>query len=159
VADYSYEQIGVGTLVSNHWATLELTLTNDSPGTLSNITVRPALELYVGQEKAQLFSWADPQIIKAIPSKGEAVLNFQMIPFHPGLASIAIYVTDSANIPVQTKRIYGSSYETTPTRWWFHVADYISVEILQELKKLTKQKSMRLKNVQSANNQKTIRNK
>lgn len=136
VPGFSQKEIGYGTLVRCYPGKFQLTVTNDGPVLLRGLSVRPALESYVGQEKPQLFQWADRQVIEDVPPQGRATIEFTVWPIFPGLVSVALYVTDAANNAVAAKRKTDSSYEQAPVRWWFHVADNISLETLRALRKL-----------------------
>jgi hypothetical protein len=83
-----------------------------------------------------LFQWGDTKVIEVIPPKGIVPIESEFWPIFPGLVSVGLYVTDSANKAVMAKHKAASSYEEVPVRWWFHIADDTSLEILKELRKL-----------------------
>ena len=134
VPGFSKEEIGGGTLVRAYQGKFQLTVTNDGLVVLTGLAVRPVMESYVGQEKPQLFQWSDTQVIKEVPPKGMVALEFVFRPIFPGLVSVAFYVTDVANKAVMAKRKTDSVYGEAPVRWWFHVADDISLETLRALR-------------------------
>lgn len=136
VPGFPVKEIGTGTLVRAYEAKLQIAVTNDGQVILRGLSVRPVLESYIGQEKPQLFQWSNAKVISEIPPKGMVPLEFTFLPVFPGLVSTAFYVTDTANNAVMAKRKTDSSYQQAPVRWWFHVADDISVETLRVLKKL-----------------------
>jgi hypothetical protein len=136
VPTFSPKEIGYTTMVRSHESKFKVDVTNDGLELIGGLSIRPVMESYVGQEKAHLFQWSDTQVIKEIPPKGMVSLEFKFYPIFPGLVSVALYVTDTANSAVLAKRMTDSSYEKTPVRWWFHVADNISIETLRVLKKL-----------------------
>lgn len=136
VPGFSQKEIGFMTLVRSHSGKFQIDVTNDWTEPLRGLSVRPVLESYVGQEEPQLFHWADMQVIEEIPPKGMAALEFTFRPRFPGLVSVAFYVTDAAKNAVMAKRKTDSAYVQAPVRWWFHVADDISVETLRALRKL-----------------------
>ena len=136
VPGFSQQEIGYGTLVRSHLGKVQLAVTNDGLVILRGLSIRPALESYVGQEKPQLFQWSDTQVIREIPPKGMVSLEFTFRSMFPGLVSIAFYLTDAANNAVMAKRKTDSSYAQAPVRWWFHVVDDISLQTLRALKAL-----------------------
>lgn len=136
VPGFNRDEIGIGTLVRVHLANLQIELTNDAQTPLYRLNVRPVLESYVGLDKPILFLWSDTQIIDEIPPKSMVPLTFRIWANYPGLVAVAIHVTDSNNNAVMAKRTNGKAYEQSPVRWWFHVVDNISVEILRALKTL-----------------------
>ena len=135
VKGFSSKEIGHSTLIRTQRCSLQIQLTNDGQVLLGKLSVRLAIESYVGQEKPQLFQWVKEQVIE-IPSKGMVPLTFRLSPVFPGLLSVAVYVTDAANNAVMAKRSTDTSYEPGPVRWWFHVIDNISIETLRTLKEL-----------------------
>ena len=137
VKDFSSKEIGYATLVRTRPGELQIKLTNDGQMLLRKLTVRLAIETYVGQEKPQLFRWLNQQVDE-IPPKSMVPLSFRIMPIYPGLLSVAIYVTDANNNAVMAKRTTESSYEQAPVRWWFHVVDNIEIETLRALKELLK---------------------
>jgi len=134
VPGFPQKEIGYQTLVRSHIGKFQFDVTNGGRVPLLRLSVRPALESYVGQEKPLLFQWADTQVIEAIPSKGMVSIEFKFWPIFPGLVSVALYMTDAANKAVMAKRKTDSSYEQAPVRWWFHVTDDISLETLRALR-------------------------
>lgn len=134
VPGFKHKDIGYLTLVRSHQGKLQLTVTNDGLVLLKGLRVRLATESYVGQEKPQLFQWSDTQVINEVPPKGMVSIEFAVQPCFPGLVSVALYVTDAANNAVMAKRKTDSSYGQAPVRWWFHVADNISLETLKVLR-------------------------
>lgn len=129
-------EIGYATLVRAYPAKCHIFVINDGTVILQGLSVRLALESYVGQEKPQLFGWSDTKVIKEIPPKGKALLEFTLLPIFPGLVSIALYVTDAPNSAIMAKRKTDTNYAKAPVRWWFHVIDNISLETLRSLKTL-----------------------
>jgi hypothetical protein len=111
-------------------------VTNDGQVPIRGLNVRPVLESYVGQEKPLLFQWGDTKVIEVILPKGMVPIEFEFWPIFPGLVSVGLYVTDAANKAVMVKRKTDSSYAQAPVRWWFHVADDISLKTLRTLRKL-----------------------
>lgn len=138
IPGYSPKEIGYYTLVRNKRADLDVQLTNDSSRAISNLNVKVLMESNIGQTKPILFKHSDPEIVDSIPSKGMVPLTFYLYPSFPGLVAISVHVTDQHNIPVKVRKADAKSYQETPVRWWFHVADDISVETLRALKKLLK---------------------
>lgn len=136
VPGFSQKELGHWTLVRAYESKFRFNVTNDGRKPLRGLRVRPVLESYAGQEKPLLFQWLDTQVIEAIPEKRMAVIECELCPLYPGIASVALYVTDAANKAVMAKREGASSYDEVPVRWWFHVADDTPVEILKELRKL-----------------------
>jgi hypothetical protein len=134
VPDFSTEEIGYGALVRSHDAKVKLIVTNDAEVILLGLSVRPVMEAYVGQEKPQLFQWSVAQVIQEIAPKGTVALEFTFLPVFLGLVSVAFYMTDAASKAVMAKRQADSNYEQIPIRYWFHVADNISVETLRALR-------------------------
>jgi hypothetical protein len=102
--------------------------------------VKPVVESYVGQDKPILFWQQDAQIIEQIAPKTMVPLTFRIWAHNPGLVAVAIHITDATNNVVMAKRQNETAYEQAPVRWWFHVVDNISVEILMALKALVAQK-------------------
>lgn len=141
VPGFSAREIGLVTLVRSKAAKLEVHITNDSSVSVSKMKVKILFESYIGQPKVQLVMQSEPQIINTLPQKGMVPLTFQLRPFFPGLVSVAVIVTDSFDKTIKAKRSNEDSYKESPVRWWFHVEDNISVEILRTLKKLLKQES------------------
>ena len=136
VQGFPTKEIGYWTLVRAYDNEIQFEVTNDSKKPIHGLNVRPVLESYVGQEKPQLYQWADPQVIETISSNKMVPIKCIFVPHYLGLASVALYVTDADNKAVMAKRKEQSSYEEAPVRWWLHVADDISLEILSTLKKL-----------------------
>lgn len=136
VPDFPKEEIGYSTLVRGYKGKFKFSLTNDGKVTLRKLNARAVIESYVGQEKPLLFAWANTKVIKEITPKGTESIEFEFIPAFPGLVSVALYLTSAANKTVKAKRKTQSNYEQAPVRWWFHVADDASMEILQALKEL-----------------------
>ena len=137
VPGFSQKDIGYWTLVRACKSKFQFNVTNDGLEPLLGLSVRPVMESYVGQEKPQLFQWLDTEVIEEIPPKGMVPIKCEFWPFYPGLVSVALYMTDSTNKAIMAKRKTDSSYEEASLRWWFHVADDISLEILKELRILT----------------------
>ena len=135
VKGFSSKEIGHSTLIRTRQGNLQIQLTNDGQVRLNKLSVRLAIESYVGQEKPQLFQWKPEQVIE-IPSKGMVPLTFLISPVFPGLLSVAVYVADAINSAVMAKRSTDTTYEQGPVRWWFHVVDNISIETLRTLKEL-----------------------
>ena len=135
VKGFSLKEIGYATLVRNQSSTIQIKLTNDGQALFSKLNVKLALECYVGQEKPQLFQWHEGQVTE-IPPKAMVPLTFRIKPVFLGLVSVAVYMTDAANNVVMAKRANETNYEREPVRWWFHVADDISIETLKALKQL-----------------------
>lgn len=140
VKEFSTTEVGHMTFVRAYKSKFQFDVTNDGTKSLRGLNIRPVLESYVGQEKPQLFQWLDTQVIEEIAPKGMVPIKCEFWPFYPGLVSVALYVTDSNNKAVMAKRKTGSDYKEEPVRWWFHVADDISVETLRALKKLVARK-------------------
>lgn len=140
VTGFSIEEIGYATLVRSYDCKVKFNVTNDRQVALRKLSARAVLESYVGQEKPLLFSWVKPQVIKEIPPKGTVSIEFEFSPTFPGLVSVALYVTDADNKAVKAKRETSSTYEEAPVRWWFHVIDDISFEILMALRELMAKK-------------------
>ncbi len=139
VPGFKGNEIGFGTLVRVNRANLQIKVTNDGQTSLYKLNVRPVLESYVGQDKPILFSQFDAQTIDQIAPKTMMPLTFTIWAQFPGLVAVAIYVTDAANNAVMAKRQNETAYQRLPVRWWFHVADNISVETLRALKTLKAQ--------------------
>lgn len=137
VSGFSQKQLGSWTLVRAYRSKFQFNVTNDGRKRLLGLSVRPVMESYLGQEKPFLFQWLDTQVIEAIPPKETVKIECELTPLHSGLVSVALYMTDSTNKAVMAKRKTSSSYDEAPVRWYFHVADDVSVEILKELKRLT----------------------
>lgn len=140
VTKFSVKEIGHMTLVRAYKSKFKFDVTNDGPKRLRGLNIRPVLESYVGQERPQLFQWLDTQVIEEISPKGMVPIECEFWPWYPGLVSVGLYVTDSTNKAVMAKRKTGSDYKEEPVRWWFHVADDISVETLRALKELVARK-------------------
>lgn len=137
VPDFPKEEVPFAMLIRAHVAKFKFDVTNDGKKTIAKINVRAVLESYVGQDKAQLFQWADTKVIQnAIPTNGMESIEFSFFPFYPGLVSVALYVTDFDNNVVEMKRKSDLNYGTGPVRWWFHVEDDISFETLMLLRRL-----------------------
>jgi hypothetical protein len=136
VSTFPPKEIGYWTLVRAYKCKFQFDVTNDGAKPLHGLNFRPVVESYVGQEKPQLFQWLDTQVIEIIPPNNLVPIKFELKPHFPGVVSVALYVTDAASKTVMAKRKEKSSYEEAPVRWWFYVVDDISLEILQELKKL-----------------------
>ena len=134
VQDSSSKEIGFWTLVRAYSGTFQFDVTNDRSKPLHRLNVRAVMESYVGQEKPQLYQWADTQVIDTIPPNNLVPIRFEFTPVCLGLVSVALYVTDAANKAVMVKRKEHSSYAEEPVRYWFHVADDILLEMLKELK-------------------------
>ena len=79
------------------------------------------------------------KIVDQIPPKSMVPLTFSICAHFPGVISVAVYVTDSNNNNVMAKRQNETTYQQLPVRWWFHVVDNISIEILESLKTLVAQ--------------------
>ena len=135
VKDFPTKEIGYATLVRSKTGSVQINLTNDGQVPTGNLSVRLAMESYVGQEKPQLFQWREERVIE-IPAKGMVPLAYLIKPIFPGLISIAVYVADAVNNAVMVKRDTDTSYDQGPVRWWFHVIDNISIETLKALKEL-----------------------
>ena len=99
------------------------------------------MESYVGQIKPVLFLQSDTQVIDSIPPKDTVKLIFEVYPSFTGLISTAVRVTDSLNNNIVLKRNPKELPKESPIRWWWSVADDISIETLRALKKLIKQGS------------------
>jgi hypothetical protein len=136
VPGFSMKEIGYATLVRSYDTKVKFNVTNDRRVTLRKLSARAVLESYVGQDKPLLFSWAKPQVIKEIPPEDTVSIEFEFSPTFPGLVSVALYVTDAGNKTIKAKRKTSSNYEQAPVRWWFHVIDDISLEILMALRQL-----------------------
>lgn len=141
VPGFSTKEIGYFTLVRGKRANFEIQITNDSNSHVSKLNVKITLESYIGQIKPMLFKQDDPQVIDSIPPKGMVPLTFELYPTFGGLIATAIHITDSLNKNIMIKRITDGSYKESPLRWWWNVADDISVETLRTLKQLVKQGS------------------
>ncbi len=118
---------------------MKINLTNDGLMTLHKLNVKPVIESYIGQDEPKLFQWLDAQIIEHIAPKTMIPLTFRIRAHFPGLVAVAVYVTNGTNT-VMAKRQNETAYEQEPVRWWFHVADNISVETLKALKTLVAQR-------------------
>jgi hypothetical protein len=140
VPDFTKKEVPHGTLVRMHAGKFQFDVTNNGRATITKLNVRAVLESYAGQEKRQLFQWADTQVIEKIPPKGMVSIEFEFWPWFPGLVSVALYVTDAANNAVKAKRQTASIYEEAPVRWYFHVADDIAFETLRALRELVARK-------------------
>lgn len=136
VKGFTQKEIGYWTLARAYGNEFQFKVTNDSKKTIRGLNVRPVLESYVGQEKAQLYQWSDTKVIETISPNKMVPIKCKIVPHYPGLVSVTLYVTDADNKAVMAKRKTDSSYEEAPVRWWFHVADDISLEILDTLKQL-----------------------
>ena len=136
VPDFRKDEISFGTLVQSYVGKFQFDVTNDGREPLSKLSARAVLESYIGQEKPQLFQWADTQVIKSIPPKEMVSIEFEFFPWFPGLVSVALYVTDAANKAVKAKRETASVYGETPVRNWFYVFDEISLKTLRALREL-----------------------
>ena len=134
VPSFSLKEIGPWTLVRACRGTFQFDVTNNGSKPLHRINVRAVMESYVGQEKPQLYQWADTQVIDTIPPKNLVPIIFEFTPIFLGSVSVALYVTEADNKAVMVKRKEHSSYEEAPVRYWFHVADDILLEMLKELK-------------------------
>ena len=132
VPDFKEDEIGVQTLVRVHFATLQLQIVNDGQTPLRKIHVKPTVESYVGQIKPILFLR-----LEEISPKSLVSVTFNLWPNYPGLLSFAVQITDSHNNAIMAKRRDEKEYTETPVRWWFHVVENVSVEILRTLKKLS----------------------
>lgn len=139
VPGFQENEIGLGTLVRAKPANLKINVTNDGPRSLYKLNVRPVLESYVGLDKPILFLWSDAQIIEQIAPKAMVPLTFRVWPNFPGLVAVAIHITDETKNAVMAKRQNETAYAQLPVRWWLHVVDNISVEILRALKTLKAQ--------------------
>lgn len=140
VPDFLKKEVPYGTLVRAHHGKFKANVTNDGRVLLSNLSVRAVLESYVGQEKPVLFQWADTQVIEAISPRETVSIEFDFLPYFPGLVSIAFYVTGAVKKAVKAKKRSDSSYEEAPVRWWLYVADDISLETLRVLRELVARK-------------------
>lgn len=136
VPGFKVDEIGYDTLVRCNSANFQIKLTNEAQTSLYKLNVRPVIESYVGQDKPILFLQSDTKTIEQIPPKGMVPLTFSIWANCPGLVAVAIYVTDSTNKAVIAKRPEETAYKQLPVRYWFHVVDNISVEILRTLKTL-----------------------
>jgi hypothetical protein len=136
VPGFPHKEIGYWTLVRAYENKFQFNMTNDGMGPLRGLNVRPVLESYAGQEKPLLFQWGDTKVIEVIPPKGIVPIESEFWPIFPGLVSVGLYVTDAANKAVMAKRKTDAGYAEAPVRWWFHVADDISLETLRTLRKL-----------------------
>lgn len=136
VPGFPPKEIGYWTLVRTYEHEFQFDVTNDRPEPLHGLNVRPVLESYVGQEKPQLYQWADTQVIDVISPNKMVPIKSKFVPHYPGLVSVALYVTDAANKAVMAKRKTDPSYAEAPVRWWFHVVDDISLQILGTLREL-----------------------
>jgi len=134
VTGFPVVEIGVWTLVRAYGGKFQFDVTNEGRKPLHGLNVRAVMETYTGQEKPQLYQWAETQVIDTIPPNNLVPIRFEFTPVYPGLVSVALYVTDAANKAVMMKRKEHSSYAEAPVRYWFHVADDILVEILAKLK-------------------------
>ena len=134
VQGFSLKEIGQWTLVRTCRSTFQFDVTNDGSEPLHKLNVRAVMESYVGQEKPQLYQWADTQFIDTIPPKNLVPITFEITPVFPGVVSVALYVTEATNKAVMVKRKEHSSYAEGPVRYWFHVADDMLLEMLKELK-------------------------
>ena len=139
VPGFKRKEIGVGTLVRVHDANLEIQLTNDGQTYLRKLKVKPVIESYVGQNKPILFLYMDEEIIDEIPPKSMVSLTISIWHNFSGLASVAVHITDANDNVVMAKRQNETTYQKSPVRWWFHVVDNISIEILEALKTLVAQ--------------------
>ncbi len=139
VPGFKSNEIGYQTLVRTKPAVMQINLTNDGRNSLYKLNVKPVLESYIGQEDPKLFHWSEAQIIDHIEPKTMVALTFRIWPHFPGLVAVAIHVTDDSNNAVMAKRQTETAYKQLPVRWWFHVVDNISVEILRTLKALVAQ--------------------
>ena len=140
VPRFPSSEIGFWTLVRAKPANLQVNVTNDGQRSLYKLNVKPVLESYVGQDKPILFSQYDAQTIDQIAPKSMLPLTFTIQAFFPGLVAVAINVTDANNNPIMAKRQTDTAYQQLPVRYWFHVIDNISIEILRTLKTLVTQK-------------------
>jgi len=139
VPGFSEREIGYSTLVRDYLTNFEVQITNDSKSSISVLNVKITLESYVGQIEPIMFKRYDPKIIENIQPRSMVPLNFEIFPTFPGLLAISIRVTDSFNNTVQLKKAEEESYQKAPVRYWFYVADDISVETLRALKQLLRQ--------------------
>ncbi len=140
VPGFKVNEIGSGTLVRVNPANLQINVTNDGSGSLYNLSVKPVVESYVGQDEPLLFWRGGAQVIDQIASKAMVPLTFSIRTNYPGLVAVAIYVTDATGNTVMTKRPNETAYQQSPVRWWFHVVDNISVQTLRALRALAAQK-------------------
>jgi hypothetical protein len=136
VPEFAPDIIGVATMVRAEYAEIVLRITNDGPTQLNKIRVKPVLELYIGQEKPQLFVQEDAQVIETLSPSQTISLTFGLVPSYPGLVAVAIHVTDINKKAVMVKRKTELTYKELPVRYWFHVADNISVLTLIAIKDL-----------------------
>lgn len=136
VPRYKRSEIGYHTLVRGKRAEFEFRMTNDSNRSLDNLSVAITLESYIGQDTPKLFRKQDPVTVDKIPHKSMVPLNCVLYPTFPGLIAVSVYVTDSVNNAIQIKKSGEKSYQVDSIRWWFHVVDDISIDILRTLKQL-----------------------
>ncbi len=139
VPGFKTKEIGHESLVRAHNANLKILLTNDGQINLTKLKVKPVIESYIGQDKPILFLSMEEKIVDQIQPKSMVPLTFGIWPHFPGAISVAVYVTDSNNNDLMAKRQNETTYQQLPVRWWFHVIDNISIEILESLKTLVAQ--------------------
>ena len=136
VPGFKKEEIGGGTLVRAYKANLQIQLTNDGQTYLRELKVKPVIESYLGQDKPMLLFSLEEKMIKEILPKSMVPLTFSIWPNFPGLISFAVHITNIDGSDVMAKRQSETTYQEQPVRWWFHVVDDISIEILKTLKAL-----------------------
>ena len=136
VPGFPTDEIGFATLVRVHHGNLQLKIVNDGETSFYKLNVRTVLELYVGQEKPQLFVQSDTNVIETIPPKGMVASAFTLYPNFPGLVSVAVYITDINGKAVMSKRKTEKTYQELPVRYWFHVLDDIPVKTLMTIRDL-----------------------
>ena len=140
VPGFKTKEIGHQSLVRAHNANLKIRLTNDGQTNLRKLKVEPVVESYIGQDRPMLFLSLDEQTIDEIPPKSMISLTFRIWVNYPGLVAVAVHITDANNNAVMAKRESETTYQEQPVRWWFHVVDNVSVEILKTLRTLVAQK-------------------
>lgn len=140
VPGFRASEIGHQTIVRVHNANIQIQLINNGQTYLRKINVKPVVESYIGQNRPMLFLSLDEQMIDEIPPKSMISLTFRIWANYPGLVVVAVHMTDANNNAVMAKRESETTYQEQPVRWWFHVVDNVSVEILKTLKTLVAQK-------------------
>lgn len=139
VPGFRREEIHYATLVRAHNANLRIEISNDGRTSLRKLNVKPVIESYVGLNKPILFLSAEEKMINEIPPKSMVPLTFSIWPNFPGVVAVAVHITDANDNAVMAKRQSETTYQKSPVRWWFHVIDDISIEILKTLKTLVAQ--------------------
>ncbi len=131
-------RLGPFTLVRGYRNRFTLTISNDADTIAEAPSVSLILESYVGQQDPILFTRRAPTTLDDVEPHATATIDWDMTPHFPGLAALAVHITNHDGAAAEAKRKDDKEYAATPVRWWFHVADDISVEIRDSLAGLLK---------------------